>query len=65
MWCSDKDRGGDPHAERSKDRGKARRRLARLHTRVSRTARKDFLHKLSAQLVREKQAVFMEGPVHQ
>lgn len=46
-------------AKGSKNRDKARRRLARLHARVA-DARKDFLHKLSTQLIRENQAVFME-----
>lgn len=41
------------------NRGKARERLARLHARIA-DARKDFLHKLSTQLIRENQAVFME-----
>ncbi|MCX4170805.1 MULTISPECIES: RNA-guided endonuclease TnpB family protein [Paraburkholderia] len=43
----------------SKNRDKARRRLARLHARIA-DARKDFLHKLSTRLIRENQAVFME-----
>ncbi|MDR5743554.1 transposase [Caballeronia peredens] len=43
----------------SKNRDKARKRLARLHARIA-DSRKDFLHKLSTQLIRENQAVFME-----
>ncbi|WP_238554773.1 transposase [Paraburkholderia hospita] len=43
----------------SKNRNKARERLARLHARIA-DSRKDFLHKLSTQLIRENQAVFME-----
>ncbi len=43
----------------SKNRTKARQRLARLHARVA-DARQDFLHQLSASLVRENQAVFAE-----
>ncbi|MFM0176675.1 RNA-guided endonuclease TnpB family protein, partial [Paraburkholderia sediminicola] len=43
----------------SKNREKARERLARLHARIA-DSRKDFLHKVSTQLIRENQAVFME-----
>ncbi|MFM0033996.1 RNA-guided endonuclease TnpB family protein [Paraburkholderia strydomiana] len=43
----------------SKNRNRARQRLARLHARIA-DSRKDFLHKLSTQLIRENQAVFME-----
>ncbi|NYH18849.1 RNA-guided endonuclease TnpB family protein [Paraburkholderia bryophila] len=43
----------------AKNRNKARQRLARLHARIADT-RKDFLHKLSTQLIRENQAVFMK-----
>jgi len=43
----------------SKNREKARLKVARLHQRISDT-RKDFLHKLSTQLVRENQAIALE-----
>ena len=43
----------------SKNRAKARERLARLHARIS-DMRRDFLHKLSTGLIRENQAVFAE-----
>lgn len=43
----------------SKNRAKARAKLARAHARVA-DARKDFLHKLSTDLVRENQAVYVE-----
>jgi putative transposase len=43
----------------SKNREKARLKVARLHQRIADT-RKDFLHKLSAQLVRENQAIALE-----
>jgi len=43
----------------SKNRAKARRRLARLHARVG-DARQNFTHQLSASLIRENQAVFAE-----
>jgi len=46
-------------ARGSKNRAKARQRLARLHARVA-DARQDFLHQLSAKLIRENQAVFAE-----
>jgi putative transposase len=36
---------------------KARKRLAKLHAKVSDT-RTDFLHKLSTQIVRENQTIF-------
>jgi putative transposase len=38
---------------------KARRKVARLHTRVS-DARRDFHHQLSTRLIRENQAVYLE-----
>jgi putative transposase len=44
----------------SKNRQKARARLARLHARV-RDMRQDFLHKLSMTLICENQAVFAEN----
>jgi len=43
----------------SKNRGKARRRVARLHARVA-DARRDFHHQLSTRLVREHQTVCVE-----
>jgi IS605 OrfB family transposase len=43
----------------SKNRAKARVRVARLHAGVADT-RKDFLHKLSTELVRDNQAVYVE-----
>ena len=43
----------------SKNRARARERLARLHARIS-DMRRDFLHKLSTGLIRESQAVFAE-----
>ncbi len=43
----------------SKNRAKARAKVARAHARVA-DARKDFLHKLSTDLVRENQAVYVE-----
>jgi putative transposase len=43
----------------SKNREKARGRLARLHARVA-DQRRDYLHKLSTRLVRENQAVVVE-----
>jgi putative transposase len=44
----------------SKNRAKARKRLARLHARIA-DCRNDFLHKLSTTLVRENQALFVES----
>ncbi|MES9606812.1 RNA-guided endonuclease TnpB family protein [Actinomadura sp. NPDC000929] len=43
----------------SANRDKARRKLARLHARIS-DRRRDFLHKLSTRLVRENQTVVIE-----
>lgn len=43
----------------SKNRDKARRKLARLHARVG-DRRRDHLHKLSTRLVRENQAIVVE-----
>jgi len=43
----------------SNNRGKARRKVARVHARIA-DRRKDFLHKLSTRLVRENQAVVIE-----
>lgn len=43
----------------SKNRDKARQKLARLHARVA-DRRRDHLHKLSTQLVRENQAIVVE-----
>ena len=44
----------------SKNRAKARARLARLHARIA-DCRNDFLHKLSTTLVRENQALYVES----
>ena len=43
----------------SKNRGKARVKVAEAHARVA-DARRDFLHKLSTELIRENQAVYVE-----
>lgn len=43
----------------SKNRAKARVKVARAHTDV-RNARRDFLHQLSARLIRENQAIYVE-----
>jgi putative transposase len=43
----------------SKNRERARRRVARAHARVA-DARRDWLHKLSTTLIRENQAVYVE-----
>ena len=43
----------------SKNREKARRKIARLHFKIS-DSRKDFLHKLTTQLVRENQTIAVE-----
>ena len=43
----------------SKNRERARKKVARLHQHIS-DVRKDFLHKLSTQLVRENQAIALE-----
>lgn len=43
----------------SKNRGKARVKVARAHARVA-DARKDFLHQLSTTIIRENQAVYVE-----
>lgn len=43
----------------SANRAKARVKVARAHARVA-DARKDFLHKLSTQIIRENQAVYVE-----
>ena len=44
----------------SKNRAKARLKVARLHARIS-DARSNFLHQLSAKLIRENQAVYAES----
>jgi putative transposase len=46
-------------ASGSKNRDKARQRVARIHARVT-DRRRDFLHKLSTRLVRENQTVVIE-----
>ncbi|MDL4815096.1 RNA-guided endonuclease InsQ/TnpB family protein [Actinomadura opuntiae] len=46
-------------AKGSKNRAKARRRLARIHARIT-DRRRDFLHKLTSRLVRENQVVVIE-----
>ncbi|PNG23622.1 RNA-guided endonuclease InsQ/TnpB family protein [Streptomyces cahuitamycinicus] len=46
-------------AKGSANRGKARRRVAKLHARIA-DRRRDFLHKLSTRLVRENQTVVIE-----
>lgn len=43
----------------SRNRDKARRKVARVHQHIA-DVRKDFLHKLSTQLVRENQAIALE-----
>ena len=43
----------------SKNRAKARVKVAKAHARVA-DARRDFLHKLSTEIVRENQAVYVE-----
>jgi putative transposase len=43
----------------SKNRERARKKVARVHQRIA-DVRKDFLHKLSTQLVRENQAIALE-----
>ena len=43
----------------SKNREKARLKVAKLHTKIA-DCRKDFLHKLTTQLVRENQAIYTE-----
>lgn len=43
----------------SKNRERARKKVARLHQHIA-DVRKDFLHKLSTQLVRENQAIALE-----
>jgi putative transposase len=42
-----------------KNRDKARKRVARIHQRIT-TVRKDFMHKITTQLCRENQAVVVE-----
>ncbi len=44
----------------SKNRAKARRRVARLHARIA-DRRRDFLHKLSTRLIRENQTICVES----
>lgn len=44
----------------SKNRAKARRKVARVHARIA-DARKDFLHKLSTRLVNENQVIAVES----
>ncbi|GAA0592482.1 RNA-guided endonuclease InsQ/TnpB family protein [Actinomadura livida] len=46
-------------AKGSKNRDKARQRVARIHARIT-DRRRDFLHKLSTRLVRENQTVVIE-----
>lgn len=46
-------------AKGSKNRERARKKVARVHQHIA-DARKDFLHKLSTQLVRENQAIALE-----
>ncbi|MEU6178125.1 RNA-guided endonuclease InsQ/TnpB family protein [Streptomyces coeruleorubidus] len=46
-------------AKGSANRGKARRRVAKVHARIA-DRRRDFLHKLSTRLVRENQTVMIE-----
>lgn len=46
-------------AKGSKNRERARKKVARIHQRIA-DVRKDFLHKLSTQLVRENQAIALE-----
>jgi putative transposase len=46
-------------AKGSNNRDKARRKVARVHTRIT-DRRRDFLHKLSTRLVRENQTVVIE-----
>ena len=43
----------------SRNREKARMRVARIHAEIA-DARKDFLHKLTTQLVRENQTIAVE-----
>ncbi|MBE9204267.1 transposase, partial [Synechocystis salina LEGE 06099] len=43
----------------SKNRDKARRKVAKIHLQIS-DSRKDFLHKLTTQLVRENQTIAVE-----
>jgi putative transposase len=43
----------------SKNRAKARRKVARLHARIA-DSRRDFLHKLSARLINENQVIAIE-----
>ncbi len=43
----------------SRNREKARARVAKLHAKIA-DCRKDFLHKLTTQLVRENQAIYTE-----
>ncbi len=47
-------------ARGSANRDKARRKVARVHARIT-DRRKDFLHKLTTRLVRENQVVVIEG----
>jgi putative transposase len=44
----------------SKNRDKARRKVARIHTRIA-DRRNDFLHKLSTRLIRENQTICIES----
>lgn len=44
----------------SKNRNKARQKVARVHARIS-DSRRDFLHKLSTQLIRENQTICLES----
>ena len=44
----------------SSNRGKARRRVARVHARIA-DRRNDFLHKLTTRLVRENQTIYAES----
>ncbi len=53
-------RGDGAQNPGSANRDKARRRVARVHARIS-DRRRDFLHKLSTRLVRENQTVVIEN----
>jgi putative transposase len=53
---------GRRHAKKkkgSKNRAKARKKVARLHARIA-DCRRDFLHKLSTKLIRENQTICVE-----
>ena len=44
----------------SKNRDKARRKVARIHARIA-DRRRDFLHKLSTRIIRENQTICVES----